>query len=380
MAIKRISDERALLAERRDREREREESAESAYDASTDGEAEMHGEMEPEQQASDASSDEADAQSDGHMTDDDVSALPEAASGGVDCDQSGDQQGHVLSFGHDPNLICQSEGCDRCRRRYFERGYVSPSLRAGVLLPHCYRDCVRNNHCSSCREVGPQPKQDFYGRAFVPEMSLATQRLITPPEQMQTTLVPQLEQEETIGEQSFADQAAVRTPSQNDDSVDVFINDGDDDEPSPAPEAGRLDQREGQTVSATGWCNGGAVRLDRSMAIVTADALGQMPHGGWQSCVGDWLWRGSALNQVIGIGSGRVRARDSVRCDTEATNRVDFLPGELTDIAMDEAPLLIGTAEITKEGLYSLDSVEYSMLVDVARDSGSSGEEPDEAR
>ena len=36
LAIKRISDERALLAERRDREREREESAESAYDASTD--------------------------------------------------------------------------------------------------------------------------------------------------------------------------------------------------------------------------------------------------------------------------------------------------------------------------------------------------------
>ena len=71
------------------------------------------------------------------------------------------------------------------------------------------------------------------------------------------------------------------------------------------------------------------------------------------------------------MGSGMVRARGSVRCDTEATNRVAFLPGELTDIAMDEAPLLIDTAEITKEGLYSLDSVEYSVLEDVARYSDS---------
>ena len=92
--------------------------------------------------------------------------------------------------------------------------------------------------------------------------------------------------------------------------------------------------------------------------------------------VGDWLWRGSNPNQASSIGSGRVRARGSVRCDTEATNRVDFLPGELADIAMDEAPLLIDTPGITKEGLYSLDSVEYSMLVDVARDSDSSSDEP----
>ena len=91
--------------------------------------------------------------------------------------------------------------------------------------------------------------------------------------------------------------------------------------------------------------------------------------------VGDWLWRGSAINQVTNVGSGRVRARGSVRCDTEATNRVDFLPGELTDIAKDEAPLLVDTAEITKEGLYSMDAVEYSMMVDAACDSDSSSDE-----
>jgi hypothetical protein len=157
LAIKRISDERALLVERRDRVHEREESAESAYDTSTDGEIELHGGMESKQQASSALSDEADAQSDGHMTGDDASALPAAVTGGADCDQSGDQQGHVLPFGHDPSLICQTEGCNRRRRRYFERGYTLPSLRAGVLATHCCRDCVRHRHCSSCREVGPQP-------------------------------------------------------------------------------------------------------------------------------------------------------------------------------------------------------------------------------
>ena len=71
---------------------------------------------------------------------------------------------------------------------------------------------------------------------------------------------------------------------------------------------------------------------------------------------------------MIGIGSGRVRARGSVRCDTEATNRVDFLPGERIDIAMDEAPLLAGTVEVTKEGRCAMDAVEYSMMVDVACD------------
>ena len=49
------------------------------------------------------------------------------------------------------------------------------------------------------------------------------------------------------------------------------------------------------------------------------------------------------------------------------------MPGELTGIAMEEAPLLIDTAMITEAGLYSLDSAEHSMLVDIAYDSDSLG-------
>ena len=285
LAIKRILYERALLVERRDREREREESAESAYDTSTDGEKEPHGDVESAQQAGSASDNEADAQRDGHMTDDEASALPAAVTGGADCDQSGDQQGHVLPFGHDSSLICQTEGCNRRRRRYFERGYTTLSLQAGILATQCCRHCARHSHCPSCREVGPQPTQDYYGEAFVLEISLANQRLITPPEQLQTALVPQLEQEEKAGEQFFADQTVVQAPSQSVDSAGVFIGDGDDDEPSQATDAGQLDQREGPTVSVTGWCNGDDVRLDGSMATTTAETLGQMPHGRWQSCV-----------------------------------------------------------------------------------------------
>ena len=287
LAVKRIADERALLVERRGREREREES-EIVYDSSTDGEAERYGDVESEQQASDASGDEADAQSDGHMSVDDASALPESDLGGVDCD-SGDQQCHVLPFGYDPSLICQTPGCNRRRRRYYERGYVSPRLRGGVLQPHCCRDCVKNSHCSSCREVGPQPQQDYYGRSFFPEMSLETQRLITPPEPMQTTLVPQLEQEEEVGEKFFVDQAAVREPSRSDGSSDVVIDDGDDDEP-PVTEPDRPEQREDTTAGVSGWCNGDAVRLDGSMATVAAGTLGQMPHGRWRSCVAMVRW------------------------------------------------------------------------------------------
>ena len=73
------------------------------------------------------------------------------------------------------------------------------------------------------------------------------------------------------------------------------------------------------------------------------------------------------------IGSGSVGARGSVRCETEVTGRVEFVPGELTDIAMDEALLLIDTAMVTEAGLYSLGPVEHSMLDDIACDSGSLG-------
>ena len=91
---------------------------------------------------------------------------------------------------------------------------------------------------------------------------------------------------------------------------------------------------------------------------------------------GDWLWLGSALDQVSSIAGGRVRARGSTRRDTEAANRVDFQPGEVIDIAKHGAPLLFDTAETTKDGLYSMDADEYSMLLDVARDCDSSGDEP----
>ena len=97
--------------------------------------------------------------------------------------------------------------------------------------------------------------------------------------------MPQLEQEAKASEQFFVDLTAVQAPSRSDDSAGVFIGDGDDDEPSQATDAGQLNQREGPTVSATGWCNGDAAHLDGSMAITAAETLGQMPHGRWQSCV-----------------------------------------------------------------------------------------------
>ena len=75
----------------------------------------------------------------------------------------------------------------------------------------------------------------------------------------------------------------------------------------------------------------------------------------------------SALNQVVSVAGGRVRARASTWCDTEQTNRVDFQPGEVVDIAKHEAPLLVDTAGTTKDGLYSMDADEHSMLLDVAR-------------
>ena len=201
---------------------------------------------------------------------------------------------------------------------------MSPRLRGGVLQPHRCRDCVRNSHSSSCREVGPQPRQDYYGRPFFPEMSLETPRLITPPEPMQTALlVPRLEQEEEVGEKFFADQAAVRESSRGDDSFDVFVDDGDDDESVTEP--GRPEQREDTTASAMGWCNGGAVRLEGSMATVAAGTLGQMTHGRWRSCIekgmpsgivhtGEWPWTAqiSVSDSGLHLGMTKFRLKASV--------------------------------------------------------------------
>ena len=170
--------------------------------------------------------------------------------------------------------------------------------RGGVLQSHCCRDCGKGCHCYTCREVGPQPLQDHDGHTIHPELSLATQRLIAPPEPVLTALVPQLEQEEKVGEAFFAAQR----------SSDDFIDDGDDAE-SPGTESGSLKQREDAETRVTGWCNGDAMRVDGSMAIVTADTLGQMPHGRWRSC--------TAMGMLSGIsyaGASPWTAQIS-RCD-----------------------------------------------------------------
>ena len=104
--------------------------------------------------------------------------------------------------------------------------------------------------------------------------SLATQRLIAPPEPVQTALVPQPEQEEEVGEAFFNAQR----------SSDDFIDGGDDDE-MPGTESGLLKQREDAATRVTGWCNGGTVSADGSLTIVTADTLSQMPHGRWKSSI-----------------------------------------------------------------------------------------------
>jgi hypothetical protein len=116
-------------------------------------------------------------------------------------------------------------------------------------------------------------------------MSPANQSLIVPPKPPRTTLLSKLEQDEKIDESFFADPAAVPAPapSRRDGSADDFIDDGDNDGPSPVLVTEQLDQREGPTVSATGWCNGDVERLDGPMTIKMAEALGQMPHGRWQN-------------------------------------------------------------------------------------------------
>ena len=90
---------------------------------------------------------------------------------------------------------------------------------------------------------------------------------------MRTAPAPQPEQEEEVGEEFFG---AQHSPGD-------FIDDGDDDE-LPGTESGSPKQREEAETRVTGWCNGDAMRVDGSMTIVTADTLGQMPHGRWRSC------------------------------------------------------------------------------------------------
>ena len=91
---------------------------------------------------------------------------------------------------------------------------------------------------------------------------------------------------------------------------------------------------------------------------------------------GDWLWVDSVLNQVLSVAGGRVRARASAWCETEQTNRVDFQPGGVVDIAKHEAPLLVDTAGTTEDMLYLMEADEHLMLLDVARDRDDLADEP----
>ena len=116
LAIKRIIDERSELIERSARGLDSEEVDEDVYDESTDGE---DGDAEPAERTGGAMGDEAEPLSEAYPSDDDAPAPPTAVSGGGDCDQSSDQQGHVLPYNHPPELLCLTEGCNRRRRRYF---------------------------------------------------------------------------------------------------------------------------------------------------------------------------------------------------------------------------------------------------------------------
>ena len=73
--------------------------------------------------------------------------------------------------------------------------------------------------------------------------------------------------------------------------------------------------------------------------------------------VGDWIWQGSTPFRECSAGCGSVGARGSTRCETETTGRIEFMPGELIDIVTNEALLLVNTATVTEEGLYSLGPV-----------------------
>ena len=195
--------------------------------------------------------------------------LAESASGGGDC-SSGEQQGTVLPFGHDPILICLTQGCNRRRRVVCDNGYASPRH----LASHCCLDCPYGTrpHSLTCCELGPQPLQGIHGKLVHPVPSLATQRLIAPPAPVQTAMLPQLEQDDEVGEAFFNAQR----------DSDNFIDDGDDDELS-GTEADLTKQREDAAKRVTGWCNGDVVRADDSLTVVKASTLSQMPHGRWTS-------------------------------------------------------------------------------------------------
>jgi hypothetical protein len=56
--------------------------------------------------------------------------------------------------------------------------------------------------------------------------------------------------------------------------------------------------------------------------------------------------------------------------------RVNFLPGEVVDVARHVAPMLVDSASETDDGLYSMEAEEHSMILEVARGVDSPGDEP----
>ena len=101
-------------------------------------------------------------------------------------------------------------------------------------------------------------------------------------------------------------------PSGHDGSVDAPIDGGNDDGPSSVLESGQPEQREGPTVSATGWCNGDVERIDGSMTTRVAEALGQMPHGRWQSHVASGVPTGTVYTGAAPWAAQVFRRDDGV--------------------------------------------------------------------
>ena len=70
-----------------------------------------------------------------------------------------------------------------------------------------------------------------------------------------------------------------------------------------------------------------------------------------------------------------MKARASVMCNTERTSSIDFQPGEVADVMKHVAPILVDSAGVTEDGLYSMEADEHAMLLDVERARGSLGDD-----
>ena len=88
--------------------------------------------------------------------------------------------------------------------------------------------------------------------------------------------VSQLANAHSLAGETVADAARLGddTTGQQHDAAEMF-----------SVSARRSDQREGLTLRATRWCTGDMEAHDGSMAVRRAAAIGQMPHGRWQTYV-----------------------------------------------------------------------------------------------